>query len=116
VTVLEWPPFPVSAATTPRGDYAFFDHRFERARRLAASWPASIGPVAVLGDITPWAAALERARERPLHLRGVTTESFRFCAAILVGDRAEAQLQAERLDQDLVVWSIHTMPGERSHG
>lgn len=76
-----------------------------------------MGPVAVQGDITPWSDVLAQApRERVLQLRGVTTESFRFCAAILVGERADVDLQVSRLDQDLVLWTIRTTPRERRHG
>jgi hypothetical protein len=120
LAALEWSSLSAFAATPPHGDYAFFDERFEKARRMAASWAASIGPVAVQGDITPWINVLDRApRERPLQLRGVTTESFRFCAAILVGDHAHLDLQFSRLDQDLVLWTMRTTPklkAERSNG
>jgi len=108
---LEWPSLPALAAPHPHDDYAFFDERFEKARRIAAAWPTSKESVAVQGDITPWSDVLDRAsRERPLQLRGVTTESFRFCAAILVGERAQVDLQFSRIDRDLVLWTIRTMP------
>jgi hypothetical protein len=111
LAALEWPSLSALAASHPHDDYAFFDERFEKARRIAASWPASTGSVAVQSDITPWTDPLERASsERPLQLRGVTTESFRFCAAILVGDHAHLDLQSSRLDQDLVLWTMRTTP------
>jgi len=120
LAALEWPSLSVLAASDPHDDYVFFDERFEKARRIAASWPASIGSVAVQSDITPWIDALERApHERPLQLRGVTTESFRFCATILIGDLAHLDLQFSRLDQDLVLWTIRTTPklkAERHNG
>jgi hypothetical protein len=114
---LQWPSLSAFAATPPRGDYAFFDKRFDKALRIAASWPTSIGPVAVQGDITPWSDELARApRDRTLLLRGITTESFRFCAAILVSDHAEMDMQVSRLDQDLVEWTMRTTPKERRNG
>jgi hypothetical protein len=120
IAALEWPHLSALAAPVPPDDYAFFDERFEKARRIAAAWPAAIGPIAVQGDITPWRSVLERApRERRLQLRGVTTESFRFCAAILVGDCADLHLQASRLDRDLVLWTMRTTPkpnSERRNG
>ena len=108
---LEWPRLPALATPPSRDDFAFFDERFEQARRIAASWPASIAPVAVQSDITAWSNLLDRAaRERTLQLRGITTESFRFCAAILMGDHAEVELQVSRLDRDLVQWTMRTTP------
>jgi hypothetical protein len=116
----EWPGLPAWAASLPQGDFAFFDERFEQARRIAASWTVSMGPVAVRSDITPWSDLLDRApRERQLELRGITTESFRFCAAILVGDHASIDLQVSRIDQDLVLWTMRTTPkptAGRFHG
>jgi hypothetical protein len=115
LAALEWPSLPALAASHPHADYAFFDERFEKARRIAASWPASIGSVAVQSDVTPWRQVLDRApRERPLQLRGVTTESFRFCAAILVGDHAGLESEVSRLDQDLVLWTMRTTPKPRT--
>ena len=108
---LNWPSLTALAAPHPHDDYVFFDERFEKARRLAAAWPVSSRAVAVQGDITPWSDVLGRApSERLLQLRGVTTESFRFCAAILVGDRAQVDLQVSRIDQDLVLWTMRTTP------
>jgi hypothetical protein len=115
---LRWPESQ-AFATSPH-DFAFFDDRFEKARQIAASWPTSASPVAVQGDITGWREVLDRAtRERPLLLRGVTTESFRFCAAIVAGDQAKLELQLSRLDRNLVFWTMRTTPkysAERSHG
>lgn len=116
---LLWPGFQAFAASPAHGDYAFFDDRFEKACRIAAAWPRSARPAAVQGDVTRWREVLDRAtRERPLLLRGVTTESFRFCAAILVSDRADLDLQASRLDRHLVLWTMRTSPklnAERNH-
>jgi hypothetical protein len=112
-TALDWPDRESRRAPFPRSDYAFFDQRFGKARRIADSWPASIGPIAVLGDVTPWSSMLARAsRARELQLCGVTTESFRFCAGILAGDRASVQSQVSRLDGDLVLWTMRTTPRE----
>jgi hypothetical protein len=118
---LELPCFPALAALCARGDYVFFDERFEKARRIAASWPASNEPVAVQGDITPvWSDGLDRAtRGRPLQMRGVTTESFRFCLAVLVDEHADFELQVSRLDRNLFLWTMRTTPklrAERRHG
>jgi hypothetical protein len=92
-------------------EFAFFDDRFEKARQVAASWPTSTSPVAVQGDITGWREVLDRAtRERPLLLSGVTTESFRFCAAVVAGERANLDAQVSRLDRNLVLWTLRTTP------
>lgn len=103
------------ATLSLRDDYAFFDERFEEARRVAASWSASNHPIAVQGDITPlWTDGLDRAtRARALHLRGVTTESFRFCLGILVRDHADFDLHVSRLDRNLFLWKMHTVPRVR---
>jgi hypothetical protein len=93
------------------GDYAFFDERFDQARRIAASWSATVGPAAVQGDITRWIHVLDRAsRERALQLRGVTTESFRFCLSILVSEQADVRSRVSRLDRDLYLWTLQTTP------
>jgi len=93
-------------------DYAFFDERFPRAGRVAASWSASNRLVGVHGDITPfWSNGLDRTtRERPLTLRGATTESFRFCLGILVAEHAHFDVQGSRLDRNLFLWTMRTTP------
>jgi hypothetical protein len=100
------------AVLSPNDDYAFFDERFEKARRLAASWSGSNEAIAVHGDITPlWNNGLDSAtRKRTLRLRGVTAESFRFCLGILVSEHADLHLHASRLDRDLFLWTMHTTP------
>jgi hypothetical protein len=53
------------AAGSPHLDYAFFDERFQNARRVAASWPALNGPLAVQGHGTadgPGTMQLRRTR------------------------------------------------------
>jgi len=112
---------PCFAALPPPDDYAFFDERFGDARRLAASWWASNEPFAVQGDITPlWSSGLDRVtRERALQLRGITTDSFRFCLDILVREHADVAVRVSRLDRNLFLWTMRTTPrlrGERSHG
>ena len=90
----------------------FFDERFARAGRVAASWPAADTLVAVQGDITPfWKDGLERlVREQPLWLRGVTTESFRFCLQTLSQEHAQVETEVSRLDRNLRLWTLHTTP------
>jgi hypothetical protein len=111
-TAVELPCLAALAASSPTHDYAFFDERFETARRLAASWSSSKKTIAVHGDITPlWNNGLDSAtRKRTLRLRGVTTESFRFCLGILVGEHADFRLHASRLDRNLFLWTMHTTP------
>ncbi|MFL6599911.1 MAG: hypothetical protein ACJ8R9_01100 [Steroidobacteraceae bacterium] len=109
------------SALSAYDDYAFFDERFENARRIAATWCGSNGPVAVQGDITQlWSAGLNRAtRDRRLQLRGVTTESFRFCLGVLVSEHAEFDLKVSRLDRYLFLWTMQTAPrlrAERRNG
>ena len=95
-----------------RWDYVFFDERFERAHRIAASWIASNGPLGVRGDITPfWNSGLDAlTREQSLHLRGLTTESFLFCLRILVGEHADLDVRVSRVDANLFSWTLHTTP------
>jgi hypothetical protein len=108
--VTEWRSRAALAAPAT-GDYAFFDERFDRACRIAASWPATLGPAAVRGDITRWIPVLDRtARERALQVHGVTTESFRFCLSILVSEHADARWQVARLDRNLLQWTVRTTP------
>ena len=67
LAALEWPSLSALAASHPHDDYAFFDERFEKARRIAASWPASIGSVAVQSDITPWTDCCWIAHQVSVH-------------------------------------------------
>jgi len=99
------------AELPPNDDYAFFDERFEKARRVTASWLGA-SSIAVHGDITPlWNNGLDSAtRRRTLRLRGVTTESFRFCLGILVSEHADFHLHASRLDRNLFLWTMRTTP------
>jgi hypothetical protein len=101
------------AAAAPKWDYVLFDERFETAQRLAASWRAASVPIAVQGDITAlWSSELDRAvRERPLHLRGVTTESVHFCLRIALGEHARLAAGVSRLDRNLLVWTMRTTAG-----
>ena len=103
-------------AAVPRRDYVFFDERFHKARAVAVSWAASDRPIGVQGDITPvWTNELNRMTcDHRLRLRGVTTESFLFCLRILAGERANLEVQVERLDRNLLQWTIHTTPKTNS--
>jgi len=60
------------ATLSQNRDYIFFDERFQKARRIAASWSASDRLIGVQGDVTPWwTNGLDRTtREYPLNLRG----------------------------------------------
>jgi hypothetical protein len=93
-------------------DFIFFDERFQKARRLAASWAAANQVIGVHGDITAlWTNGLERlTRHHPLHLRGVTTDSFLFCLRILAGEHANLDIQVSRLDRNLFEWTMHASP------
>lgn len=113
--------FPAVATLPAYRDRVFFDERFEQARRIAASWSASSEPIAVQGDITAvWSDGLDRATcHYPLQMRGVTTESFRFCLAVLVHEHADFDLQASRLGRNLFLWTMNTTPklgAERRNG
>jgi hypothetical protein len=100
------------ATISQNWDYVFFDERFQKARRVAASWPASDRLIGVQGDITPvWSNGLKRAtREDLLHLRGMTTESFFFCLRILAGEYANLDAQVSRFDRNLFLWTMCTIP------
>jgi hypothetical protein len=100
------------ATISQNRDYVFFDERFEKARRVAASWSASDRLIGVQGDVTPWwSNGLDRTtRDHPLNLRGVTTESFHFCLRVLVGEYANLEVQVSRLDRNLFLWTMCTTP------
>jgi hypothetical protein len=102
----------VFAGIARKWDYVFFDERFEQAHRVVAAWPASNGPIAVRGDVTAfWRGGLDRlARDYPLHLRGVTTDSFQFCLRILLGEHANLELRVSRLNPNLFSWIMRTTP------
>jgi len=102
----------VFAGIARKWDYVFFDERFEQAHRVAAAWPASNRPVAVRGDITAiWYGGLDRlTRDSPLHLRGVTTDSFQFCLRVLLSERAHLDVQVLRLVPNLFSWIMRTTP------
>ena len=110
------------AAVAQYPDYLFFDERFYRARRLAASWTASRQVIGVQSDITTlWTKHLERdTSRRLLHLRGITTESFLFCLRILAEEHANLDLEVKRLDRNLLLWTISATPksltAEDRHG
>jgi len=105
------------ASLSRSADYVFFDERFARARRIAALWSASDRLIAVHGDVTPvWSNGLDRATAtHPLHLRGLTTESFFFCLRILAAERADLDVQASRFDRNLFLWTIRATP-KTQHG
>ncbi len=98
------------ARASQKWDYVFFDERFEIARLVAASGSASKRSIGVRGDITPfWGTELGgMTGDQPLHLCGVTAESIYFCLKILLGERALLDVQASRLNRDLLLWTIHT--------
>lgn len=100
------------AVLSPHDDHAFFDERFENARRLARSWSTATVPIPTQGDVTAlWSDGLCRAtRERRLQLRGVTTESFRFCLSVLVSAHAHVDMHTSRLDRNLLIWTLRTTP------
>jgi hypothetical protein len=102
----------VFAGIARKWDYVFFDERFAAAQRAAASWPASNRRIAVRGDVTPfWIGGLDRlTRHDPLHLRGVTTDSFQFCLRILLTEYAHLDVQVTRLDTNLFSWIMRTTP------
>jgi len=102
----------VFAGIGRKSHYVFFDERFEPAHRVAASWPASNRPIGVRGDITPfWLSGLDGlARKDPLHLRGVTTDSFQFCLRVLLAEHAHLDVQVSRLDPNLFSWIMRTTP------
>ena len=104
----------VLAADGQKWDYAFFDVRFYNARRLAAAWTShgSSRPVGVHSDVTAlWREGLDRlSRDQPLQLRGVTTQSFHFCLQVLLSEHANLDVQASRLDTNLFLWTMRTIP------
>jgi hypothetical protein len=92
--------------------YAFFDERFKHAHRIAAAWAAENRLIAVQSDVTAtWQSGLQHmAREHPLTLRGVTTESFQFCLRILLGEHTGLDGQVSRVDRNLLLWTMRTVP------
>jgi len=93
-------------------DYVFFDERFEKAQRIVASWAVSTQPTPVHSDITAvWQGGLDRTmRDHAVRVRGVTTQSFLFCLRILAAEQADIEAQMSRLDRDLLVWKMRTVP------
>jgi hypothetical protein len=95
-------------------DYAFFDERFQSAHRLAESWTSSSSsrPIGVDSDVTAlWREGLDRlSRDQPLRLRGVTTQSFHFCLKVLLSEHTNLDVQASRLDRNLFLWTMRTIP------
>jgi hypothetical protein len=100
------------AGSAQRRHYVFFDDRFQRARRAAASWSTWNRPIGVQADVTPlWRNGLDRVtREHPFQLHGVTTTSFLFSLKILVAEHASLEIQESRLDRDLLLWTMRTTP------
>jgi len=84
----------------------------ERAREEARTKIELLRSELVQGDITLlWSDGLDRVcTESPLRLRGVATDSFRFCLRILVREHADVDAQVTRLDQNLFVWTMSTLP------
>jgi hypothetical protein len=122
IPVAAKPGFAALANISSHWDYVFFDARFENAHRIAERWSAFTQPTAVHGDITPvWTNGLDRVtRGHPLHLLGVTTQSFIFCLRILAAEHARLDAQVSRVDLNLFEWTLRTMPRtlntERRHG
>ncbi|MBV8854474.1 MAG: hypothetical protein JOY91_13770 [Sinobacteraceae bacterium] len=95
-----------------RPDYVFFDERFPQAHGAAAALSGCSRLLAVQSDITAlWRDELAVVICRhPLHLYGVTTHSFLFCLRVLVAEQADLKLQVGRLDQNLLRWTMRTIP------
>lgn len=97
--------------TAPSPDHLFFDERFSRAQPLAtglAGWEKAQKLHAVRGDITPvWNSWLKQAsRDDSLVIQGVTSESFVFCLEHLLRMSHALELSVQRLDRDLLAWSL----------
>jgi hypothetical protein len=91
-------------------DYFFFDERFAEARRLARELSGTAVPTPVQGDVTGiWTGGLGRASlTAPMTIKGVTTESFRFCLKVLLSDQVRVDAQVSRIDRDLHLWTVRT--------
>ena len=93
-----------------RPDRFFYDERFGDARGIASRLDAGASLIPVQSDITAlWTGELkELSRQRPLSLRGVTTESFHFCLMRLLQSEAQVETRIRRVGKDLYAWSIRT--------
>jgi hypothetical protein len=97
--------------------HIFFDERFPAARARALSGSGGAILTGVSGDVVPvWNALESRIAQVPLSLRGVTTRSFHFCLDVLARDHAVVETQVWRLDRDLEVWTISTVPKTNNSG
>ena len=94
----------------PRADRFFYDERFGDARSIASRLDARASLTPVQSDVTAlWTGELkELSRQRPLALRGVTTESFHFCLKRLLQSETRVETQIRRVGKDLYAWSIRT--------
>jgi len=100
-----------AAGWNPAGRF-FYDDRFPLALRLARQLPAASGLTPVRSDITDiWNGGLaDVCGHSTLILQGVTTESFHFCLQIMVGERAPMNSRISRIDRDLFLWQIQSLP------
>jgi hypothetical protein len=51
-------------------------------------------------------AALAQVGRAPLSMRGITTESFRFCLETMTRSLAYTESRVTRINQDLPFWTI----------
>ena len=93
-----------------RPDRFFYDDRFGDARGIASRLGTAASLTPVQSDVTAlWTGELkELARQRPLALHGVTTESFHFCLKTLLQSEARVETRIRRVGKDLYAWSIRT--------
>lgn len=91
-------------------DRLFYDERFSAARAISARLDAKAALIPVQSDVTMlWTGELkDLSRQRPLALRGVTTESFHFCLKRLLQSEAQVETRIRRVGKDLYAWSIRT--------
>ncbi|HKJ73604.1 MAG TPA: hypothetical protein VKA19_05760 [Alphaproteobacteria bacterium] len=91
-------------------DRFFYDERFTDARAISSRLLPRATLTPVQSDVTAlWTGGLkELSRQRPLSLRGVTTESFHFCLKTLLRSEARVETQTQRVGKDLYAWSIRT--------
>lgn len=107
-------PVAEAIADPPRSLFAFHDARFPRAMRYALGLDTGLHWRALGADVaSDWRQQLQPALARgPLLVQGVTLSSVPFCLEVLARERAIARMTWQRIDRDLVHWTLEA----QAHG
>jgi len=92
--------------------FAFYDNRFSQARSIALR----LGPGQPWRIVSENAAAEWQQRLRPAMsggpfvAMGITPASVPFCLEVLARERAVIHMTRQRLDPDLILWTLEATP------